>query len=63
MAKIINIDEYRNRKQHETDMSKLEEMTETLFTHGPWASREERAEFMIELSRLSELEESVSARI
>ena len=59
MAIIIDINEYRKRKQHEADMSKLAEMTKTLFTHGPWASMEDEAEFMIELSRLSELEESV----
>ena len=59
MAIIIDINEYRKRKQHEEDMTKLSEMTETLFTHGVWKSKEDETEFMLELSRLSELEESV----
>ena len=59
MATIINIEEYRERKQHEADMAKLAEMREALFTNGRWTSMEDRSDFMIELSRLSELEESV----
>ena len=59
MTKIININEYKKRKQHETDTSKLTEMREALITREPWTTMEERAEFMIELSRLSVLEESV----
>ena len=58
MTKIININEYKRRKQHETNMSKLAEMREALITREPWMTMEERAEFMIELSRLSVLEES-----
>ena len=59
MAIIIDINEYKKRKQHEADMAKLAEMTETLFTHGAWKSKEDETAFMLELSRLSELEESV----
>jgi len=59
MAIIIDINEYRKRKEHKTDMAKLAEMTETLFTHGVWKSKADETEFMLELSRLSELEESV----
>ena len=58
MTKIININEYKRRKQHEADMSKLAIMRESLVTREPWTTMEERAEFMIELSRLSVLEES-----
>jgi len=58
MAIIIDINEYRKRKQHESDMTKLAEMRETLITQEPWTTIEERAEFMIELSNLSALEES-----
>ena len=59
MAIIININEYKKRKQHEADMTKLAEMTESFFTNEPWSSNEERARIMIELSNLSALEESV----
>jgi|GEM_PF-4948443 len=59
MAITIDINEYRKRKQHEADMVKLAEMTETLFTHGVWKTKEDETDFMLELSRLSELEDSV----
>jgi len=62
MIIIIDINEYR-KKEHEADMIKLAEMTETLFTHGAWKSKEDETDFMLELSRLSEIEESVWAII
>ena len=59
MGIIIDINEYKKRKEHEADMVKLAEMTEVLFTHGPWESKEDETDFMLELSRLSELEGSM----
>ena len=58
MAIIIDINEYKKIKQHEADMDKLAEMREALITQEPWKTVEERAEFMIEMSNLSALEES-----
>jgi len=59
MAIIIDINEYKKGKQHEVDMTKLSEMIEIFFTNGPRVLNEEQARFMIELSDLSALEESV----